>query len=80
MGEIPCTPARTVNDAQHGILRQIDSVSKRRKVAFISPSVENIETFDVDTDSSTELEIEVSHQNFVCQTFIYFELHYIWAT
>lgn len=61
----PNTPVAQIRgqyaeNAQRSILRNTGSVSKRRKVAFISPSIDLPEHCDTDSESSIELEIEVS--------------------
>ena len=51
--------AQSVENLQRSILRQTGSVSKRRKVAFISPSIDMSEPCNTDSESSIELELEV---------------------
>lgn len=54
----PATPvAQAVSSLQRSILRQCTVSGKRRKVAFISPSVEERGTFE-DSESSVDLELE----------------------
>ena len=60
----PTTPvaqirAQSAENLQRSILRQTGSVSKRRKVAFISPSIDMSEPCNTDSESSIELELEV---------------------
>ncbi|XP_076445569.1 uncharacterized protein LOC143283270 isoform X2 [Babylonia areolata] len=60
---MPTTPVAQIQgqpaeNPQRSILRQTGSISKRRKVAFISPSIDTSEKSNTDSESSIELEIE----------------------
>ena len=60
---VPTTPVAQIRgqsaNGQRSILRQAGSSSKRRKVAFISPSIDMSGPFDSDSETSLELELEV---------------------
>ncbi|KAL8613720.1 hypothetical protein ACOMHN_029812 [Nucella lapillus] len=60
---VPTTPVaqvqgQQVENQQRSILRQTGTISRRRKVAFISPSIDASEKSNTDSDSSIDLEIE----------------------